>query len=126
MDVKFYRCKHCGNIAVKPFDSGVPLVCCGEAMEELTANTVDAAVEKHIPVVSIDGNQIHAEVGSVAHPMLAEHYITFVCAVTEKGYQFAALKPEEEPKADFALAEGDTLLKVYEYCNIHGLWVAEV
>lgn len=126
MDLKFYHCKHCGNIAIKPFDSGVPLVCCGEKMEEVVANSIDAATEKHVPVVTIDGNAVHVEVGSVPHPMIEEHYITFVCLVTEKGYQIAPLTPSDEPQADFALAAGDKVIKAYEYCNIHGLWVAGV
>lgn len=126
MDVTFYRCKHCGNIAVKPFDSGVPLVCCGEPMEELVPNTVDAAVEKHVPVISIEGSKVHVEVGSVPHPMTPEHYITFICLVTEKTYQIARLTPEDQPQADFAVAENDTPLRAYEFCNLHGLWVAEV
>ncbi len=126
MDVKFYRCTHCGNVAIKPFDSGVPLVCCGEKMEEITANSVDAALEKHVPVVTVDGAKVHVEVGSVPHPMTPEHWITFICLVTDKGYQFAPLSADGEPKADFALADGETAVKVYEYCNIHGLWVAEV
>ena len=63
MDLKFYKCMHCGNIAIKPFDAGVPLVCCGEKMTELTANTTDAAVEKHVPVVRVDGSNVHVEVG---------------------------------------------------------------
>ena len=115
MDLKFYKCMHCGNIAIKPFDAGVPLVCCGEKMTELTANTTDAAVEKHVPVV-----------GSTLHPMTPEHYITFICLVTKNGYQIVELTPEDAPVADFAIAEGDEALKVYEYCNLHGLWVAEV
>lgn len=126
MDVTFYRCVHCGNIAIKPFDSGVPLVCCGEAMEELVANTTDAATEKHVPVITTNGSSVHVEVGSVPHPMTPEHYITFVCLVTEKGYQIAQLTSEDVPSANFAVAEGDKAVKAYEYCNIHGLWVAEV
>lgn len=126
MDVKFYYCKHCGNIAVKPFDSGVPLVCCGEQMEELTANTTDAAVEKHVPVVTVDGANVRVEVGSTLHPMTEEHWITFICLVTEKGYQFVPLTPSDQPVADFVLAAGDKPVKVYEYCNLHSLWVAEV
>ena len=110
MELKFYHCRHCGNIAVKPFDSGVPLVCCGEQMEELVANTTDAALE----------------VGSTLHPMTPEHYITFVCLQTKNGYQFVQLTPEDAPVADFAVAEGDEPVKVYEYCNIHGLWAAEL
>ena len=116
MDLKFYKCMHCGNIAIKPFDAGVPLVCCGEKMTELTANTTDAAVEKHVPVVRVDGSNVHVEVGRTLHPMTPEHY----------GYQIVELTPEDAPVADFAIAEGDEALKVYEYCNLHGLWVAEV
>lgn len=126
MDVKFFKCEHCGNVAVKPFDSGVPLVCCGDKMQELTANTVDAAVEKHVPDVTVDGNAIHVQIGSTIHPMVDEHFITFICLVTEKGYQFAPLKPGVEPIADFIVAAGDKPVKVYEYCNLHGLWVAPV
>ena len=126
MDVKFYRCAHCGNVAVKPFDKGVPLFCCGEKMEELAANTTDAATEKHAPVVTVEGSAVHVEVGSVAHPMTEEHLISFICLVTEKGYQIAELTAADAPAADFALAEGDRAVKVYEYCNLHGLWVAEV
>ena len=126
MDLKFYKCMHCGNIAIKPFDAGVPLVCCGEKMTELTANTTDAAVEKHVPVVRVDGSNVHVEVGSTLHPMTPEHYITFICLVTKNGYQIVELTPEDAPVADFAIAEGDEALKVYEYCNLHGLRVAEV
>lgn len=97
MDLKFYKCMHCGNIAIKPFDAGVPLVCCGEKMTELTANTTDAAVEKHVPVVRVDGSNVHVEVGSTLHPMTPEHYITFICLVTKNGYQIVELTPEDAP-----------------------------
>lgn len=126
MDLTFYKCMHCGNIAIKPFDSGVPLVCCGDQMTELTANSVDAALEKHVPEVTVNGSSVHVQVGSTPHPMTPEHYITFICLVTKKGYQIAELTPEDTPTADFAVAEGDEPVKVYEYCNIHGLWVAEI
>ena len=112
MELKFYHCRHCGNIAVKPFDSGVPLVCCGEQMEELVANTTDAALEKHVPDVKVDGSNVHVQVGSTLHPMTPEHYITFVCLQTRNGYQFVQLTPEDAPVADFAVAEGDEPVKV--------------
>ncbi|MCL2889409.1 MAG: desulfoferrodoxin [Eggerthellaceae bacterium] len=123
MDLVFYRCAHCGSVAHKVFDSGVPLVCCGSKMEKLEANSVDAALEKHVPVVVIEGAKVSVEVGSVAHPMTAEHLIAFICLVTEKGYQIAELSAQDAPKAAFALLEGDAVLKVFEYCNLHGLWV---
>lgn len=126
MDVTFYKCLHCGNVAIKPWDAGVPLSCCGEKMAELKANDTDAATEKHVPVVTVDGANVHVEVGSTMHPMTEEHLIAFIVLVTEKGYQVAELSADGEPKADFAVAAGDAPVKVYEYCNLHGLWVAEI
>lgn len=126
MELKFYQCRHCGNIAVKLYDRKVPLMCCGERMEELVANTTDAAVEKHVPEVKVDGLNVHVQVGSTAHPMTPEHYITFVCLQTKKSYQFVELTPEDAPEANFAVAEGDEPVKVYAYCNTHGLWATEL
>ena len=93
MDVKFYKCMHCGNIAVKVFDAGVPLVCCGEKMVELVADSQDAALEKHVPAVEVEGNKVVVNVGSVDHPMMEEHWIQFICLVTDKGYQIHPLEP---------------------------------
>ena len=126
MEVKFYRCEHCGNIAVKVFDSGVPLVCCGEQMVLLVPDTTDAALEKHVPDVHIEGNHVHVNIGSVDHPMTPEHYIQFICLVTDKGYEVHPLVPETPPATDFFVAEGVQPLRVYEYCNLHGLWVTEL
>ena len=91
MDVKFYKCMHCGNIAVKVFDAGVPLVCSGEKMVELVADSQDAALEKHVPAVEVEGNKVIVNVGSVDHPMLEEHWLQFICLVTDKGYQIHPL-----------------------------------
>jgi superoxide reductase len=124
-DVKFYRCQHCGNIITKIHDSTVKVVCCGDEMEEITANTVDASKEKHVPVVSVAGNIVKVEVGSVPHPMEEKHYIMWIYLQTQKGGQIKYLAPGEEPVAVFAL-EDDSLEAVYEYCNIHGLWKTEV
>ncbi len=126
MALSFYKCMHCGNIAVKPFDMGVSLVCCGEKMTKLEANTVDAAVEKHVPVAEVEGSAVHVQVGSVMHPMTEAHLISFVCLETQKGYQFVELSASDEPVADFAVAEGDAPVAVYEYCNLHGLWKLEL
>jgi superoxide reductase len=122
---KFYKCKHCGNIVGMIHSSGAPLTCCGERMEELVPNTVDAAKEKHVPVVTVEGNKVVVEVGSVAHPMLEEHFIQWIYLQTKNGGQRKCLAPGQEPKATFAL-EDDEVVAVYEYCNLHGLWKTEV
>lgn len=126
MDVKFFKCMHCGNVAIKVFDQGVPMSCCGEAMAELTANSTDGAFEKHVPQVAVDGANVHVQVGDIAHPMTEPHFITMVVLVTEKGYQVAPLTPADAPEANFTVAAGDKPVKVYEYCNLHGLWVKEI
>ena len=84
---KFFICRHCGNIIGMIHNSGVPIVCCGEEMEELVANTSDGTYEKHVPVVKKEGNHIIVEIGSIPHPMLKEHYIMWVYLETEKGGQ---------------------------------------
>ena len=78
MEQKFYICKHCGNIIAKVKDAGVPVVCCGEPMSEIVPGTTDAAVEKHVPVWTVENGIVHVKVGSVEHPMLPEHYIEWV------------------------------------------------
>jgi Desulfoferrodoxin len=124
--MKFYKCLTCGKIIVVVRDTGVPTICCGEDMKELVAGEVDAALEKHVPVVVADGNILNVTVGSVEHPMLDEHYITMIAVETDKGFQVKNLKPGEAPKATFALAEGEKAIAVYEYCNLHGLWKADI
>lgn len=122
---KFFRCKHCGNIVEKLHDSGIAIVCCGEEMQELVANTVDAAKEKHVPSVSIVGNMVQVEVGDVLHPMEEKHYIMWIYLRTKNGSQRKDLLPGEDPKAVFALGD-DEVIAVYEYCNLHGLWKKEM
>lgn len=123
--VKFFRCNRCGNFVDKIVDSGVPMICCGETMGEVTANTEDAATEKHVPEVTVDGDKLEAVVGSTIHPMVEEHYIEWICVETEKGAQRKMLKPGQEPKASFCILD-DKAVAVYEYCNLHGLWKKEL
>ena len=123
---KFCICRHCGNIVGMVVDAGVPVVCCGEPMHELVANTEDAAKEKHVPVIEQDGNIVTVKVGSVEHPMLDEHYIQFIYLLTKEGGQRKPLKPGEKPVAKFAFAPGDEVIAAYEYCNLHGLWKKEI
>ena len=122
--MKFYQCSHCKNIITYVDNKGGPVMCCGEKMQELVPGTVDAALEKHVPVVEKDGNKVSVKVGSVTHPMLEEHYIVFIAIETKNGSQIKYLKPGEEPAAEFVLADGDEFVAAYEYCNLHGLWKA--
>lgn len=123
--MKYYVCEHCGNIIEFVKNAGVPVMCCEQPMTELVPGTSDGAVEKHVPVVSVDGNEILVEVGSVEHPMVEEHYIEWIVIETKKGSQKVRLDDTDEPKAKFLLAEDDELVNAYAYCNLHGLWKAE-
>ncbi len=121
--VKFYLCKECGNLVVLLHEGGGQLVCCGQNMTELKAGTTDAAKEKHVPAIKREGNHIEVQVGSVLHPMEEDHFITNIIAVQGEKFQNKSLKPGDEPKACFDIADGP--VTVYEYCNKHGLWKAE-
>lgn len=123
MSVKFYRCRHCGNVIQKVVDSKVPVVCCGEKMEELVPGTVDASLEKHVPVVTrLDENTLKIQVGSVEHPMLPEHHIAFVYIETENG----GIRVDLKDKPEATVYCSDKPIAVYEYCNLHGLWKSDV
>lgn len=124
MELKFLKCEHCGNIVEMIEDKGVPVVCCGQRMTELVAGTSDGAREKHVPVYEVNGSTVLVKVGEVAHPMIPEHYIQWIVLQTKNGVQRCELKPGEKPEALFALCEGDEVVAVYAYCNLHGLWKA--
>ena len=121
--VKFFICKHCGNLVGLINNGGGTLVCCGDDMTELIPNTVDAAKEKHVPVIEQNGNTVVVKIGSVPHPMEEKHYIVFIEVLTDKKVLRKELKPGEEPKAIFKVSM-DKVKEVREYCNIHGLWKA--
>ncbi len=121
----FYKCEHCGNIIAHIQDSGVRCFCCGEEMKPIVPNTTDAAGEKHLPVIEVNGQSVTVTVGSVEHPMLDAHYIQWIMLETREGRQRKSLKPGEPPVAHFALTEGDAVVAAYEYCNLHGLWKSE-
>lgn len=118
---KFYICEHCKNIVEKIQDSGVPMVCCGQPMTELLPNTVEASTEKHLPVVSHQNGIVTVKVGSMAHPMMEEHYIQWIYLETDKGFQRKDQKPGDAPEALFHIGN-EKPCTVYAYCNIHGLW----
>ncbi|MDR3271757.1 MAG: desulfoferrodoxin [Peptococcaceae bacterium] len=121
---KFYRCAHCGNIISFVEDKGVNVTCCGEAMSEIQPNTTDAAQEKHVPVGVREGNLLKVTVGSVAHPMTEEHHIAWIVVLEKNRTQRVILAPAGAPTAEYYVSEDP--VTVYEYCNLHGLWVADV
>ena len=91
----------------------------------LTPNTTDAAGEKHVPVITVSGDEVKVAVGSVEHPSLEAHYIEWIVLVTETGCQMKWLKPGMKPEAVFKLVPREKVVAAYEYCNLHGLWMAE-
>ena len=122
MEQKFYICEHCGKMVALVKESGVPVMCCGSKMKEIIPGTTDAAVEKHVPVYTVENNIVHVKVGEAEHPMLPEHYIEWISIQTKEGNQRKALKPGDQPEICFALCDGDAVEAVYAYCNLHSLW----
>lgn len=125
MAVKYLKCSHCGNIVSVVNDAGVPIACCGQSMEELIPGVVDAAVEKHVPKVQVEGKKVTVDVGSVTHPMLDEHLIEQISLETKEGVQRKTLTSGMEPRVEFILSDSDEPVAVYAYCNLHGLWKAD-
>lgn len=125
-ETKFFVCEHCGNLVTTIHASGVPMVCCGQKMTEIVAGTVEASREKHIPVATVEGKTVRVTVGSVLHPMSAEHSIEWVYLKTCRGGAIKYLTPDSEPTVTFALAEDECPVAVYAYCNLHGLWKTEL
>ncbi|HEY5532458.1 MAG TPA: desulfoferrodoxin [Candidatus Anoxymicrobiaceae bacterium] len=120
--LQVYECEVCGNIVEVFREGGGTLVCCGESMKLLVENTVDAAKEKHVPVIEkVDGG-IKVKVGSVAHPMIEEHHIEWIEAIDGEEIHVAFLSVGDEPEATFPLDKTDVVAR--EHCNLHGLWKA--
>lgn len=117
--MKFYKCPVCGNIITVIEGDNNKIKCCGQEMEELIANKVDASLEKHVPIYKIDGDTLEVFVGEVEHPMMEEHYIMFIVQVFGDTINIVRLNPGDKPVATFKYIKNS---KIYEYCNIHGLW----
>ena len=125
MNAKFYICPHCGNIVEMVHDAGVKPFCCGQKMNELIPNTVDASGEKHIPAVKVGEGVVEVNVGSVDHPMVDVHWIEWVQLVTDRGSYRKWLNPGEAPNVRFVLGE-EKPVAVYAYCNLHALWKTDL
>jgi superoxide reductase len=121
---KFFRCNVCGNIVGLIREGGGELVCCGQPMELLIPNTSDGATEKHVPVARREGGKLVVDIGSAPHPMIPEHYIMWIAVSQGNRMQRVSLNPGEAPQAVFEIADGPAT--IYEYCNLHSLWKAEI
>jgi superoxide reductase len=123
---KFFRCRYCGNFAGMIKFSGALPICCDEPMQELVPNTVDASAEKHVPVVTVEGDKVTVTVGSVLHPSLPEHHIEWIYLQTCCGGYRKCIEIGKETRVTFTLAEGDCPIAAFEYCNLHGLWKKDI
>ncbi|MCL2342209.1 MAG: desulfoferrodoxin [Firmicutes bacterium] len=124
-NTRFYVCPVCGKVIGLLSDTDIPTVCCGQEMQLLEANTTDAALEKHVPVYTVDEGEgeIVVSVGSIDHPMEKDHYIMWIAVVTDKETTRVQLFPEQAPTARMKYIPGAML---YAYCNKHGLWKTKV
>ena len=120
--MKIYRCELCGNIVTKPVDGKGPLQCCGTQMKELKAGVTDAALEKHVPAMKVEGNTLTVTIGETIHPMTDAHYIQMILVRQGDKVQYVSLESTREPTATF-LINPDEPVEAYEYCNLHGLWM---
>ncbi len=118
---EIYKCAHCGAIVEVVSAVGGKLICCGQPMTLLTENTVEAAKEKHVPVVEVQSDGILVKVGSVAHPMDPDHFIEWIEVIAGHRILRHQLKPSESPQAKFDLKSTEGLV-ARAYCNKHGLW----
>lgn len=121
--VSYYYCSICGNLIETIHDSGNTPSCCGKSMKRLNPASTDGAVEKHVPVCSMDGNVLKVDVGSLPHPMDSSHYIEWIAVCTNKGYYRKHLSPGDLPMANFVLEDREKVENVYAHCNLHGLWI---
>ena len=117
-----YKCELCGNIVQVLHRGAGELVCCGQPMAQLTENTVDAAQEKHVPVIEKVEGGFKVKVGDVAHPMVDKHYIEWIELVADGKSYFQFLEPGQAPEATFCIDAAQVSAR--EYCNLHGLWKA--
>lgn len=126
MDVKFYCCEDCDNMVILLKDGGVSMKCCGQPMIEFLPGSGNAAPEKHLPVLQIDGSHAIVTAGAEEHPMSGEHFIEWIALKTRQSLQCKPLSPDQSARASFQLSQGDTVEAVYAFCNLHGLWKLQI
>ena len=122
--MKFFKCNNDSLVIPVTYCYTDELSLSGA--QEISPNTVEASTEKHMPVVTLSGNTVTVNVGAVSHPMTEEHSITTVILETQKGGQYQFLQHDSQPVAKFDVASGDKAIAAYAYCNLHGLWKADI
>lgn len=120
--MRFFECRHCGNIITYQREVRLAASCCGRVMLEMEPNTEDASMEKHKPILDYKGLNVLVRVGEIMHPMENAHHIQWVILETSKGYYKRHLMPGGDPVARFTLQDDEEVRSAYEYCNLHGLW----
>jgi len=120
--LEIYKCEICGNIVEVLHGGKGELVCCGQPMKLFAENTVDAAKEKHVPVVEHTDSGFKVSVGAVPHPMEEKHYIEWIELIADGEAYRKFLNPGEAPEAEFDIKAEEVAAR--EYCNLHGLWKA--
>lgn len=125
-DLELYYCPYCGKIIAVIKKTNVPTVCCGMPMQHIVPGTVDASIEKHVPVIKKIGNSVIVSIGSEEHPSTDDHYIQWIVLLTSKGLHARSIRPGERPRAIFLLNENEDVHAAMEYCNLHKLWRKDV
>lgn len=124
--MKVYKCEICGNVIEKVVDKGVPVFCCGKIMEEMNVNSTDAAVEKHVPVATVENGVVTVKIAEVEHPMTPEHWITYIAIEFGGHIERVNLTAQDKPEATFNIGDYHGEITVYEYCNLHGVWKSTI
>jgi len=119
---KIYRCEICGNIVEVLEEAPGTLVCCGEDMTLLEEKQEDEGLEKHVPVIEVNGEEVVVKIGDVPHPMIEGHYIQFIELLVDEDRYVVFLKPDDRPVAKFSIKKKYKNISAREYCNLHGLW----
>lgn len=124
--MKHFVCKKCGNLVAMINDAGKILSCCKNDMDEVTPNVTEASREKHTPTIKRKGNTVEVIVGDkIVHPMEPEHFISWVCLITDSGSQRKMISEKKEPRVVFHISDGEKVIKAFAFCNLHGLWSRE-
>ncbi len=121
--MRFYKCDECDDLVLQLFSKDGPMLDCPAGRTEVKVGTIDASLEKHVPHIKREGDILKVQIGEVEHPMIPEHWIDFILAEKTNGFELIKLKPGDAPYAEF---DAKDVVAIYEFCNLHGLWKAEI